>query len=546
MRLRDLENAPAKSPPPRPASWSSLPHKGQLAIITSVRIVDFFQVASLQAFMYHQLQSFAPDAPDSTVSFQTGVLQGVFTSAQIFTGVIWGRVADAPWAGRKMVLLIGLVGTGLSCIGLAFSRSFAAAVTWRCLGGAINGTVGAARTTLAETVEKKYHSRAFLLLPLAFNIANIFGPVLGGLLADPVAAYPAMFGPGSPLGGKDGVAWLIKFPYAMPNLLSATLLFLDAAIIWLGLHETQQGSRLAPDRGLAMGESFMYWFRRLVFKRRGYAQVSQQDAPESSSSETLVESVPMTPMSPTHPKKDNLSSLPSPQPADGRDHRLPFRKLLTTSNVLLVLLTVAIFDFQMGGFASLWLVFLSSSRRNPVTQSVHLPFHFTGGLEFAPSTLGFAMAILGILGILLQIVLYPRINARFGLVNSTRFSLLVFPVAYFLAPYLSLIVSSSSGSGFLLWAGITLVILLQVGARTFAMPGTILLINNSAPHPSLLGTVHGLGSSVSSAFRTIGPIVTGYWYARGLEFDMVGYSWWALATVSVVGCVTSFWAQDGS
>ena len=117
-------------------------------MIASVRVVDFFQVASLQAFMFHQLQSFAPSAPDSEISFQTGVLQGVFTSAQIFTGIVWGRVADAPWAGRKTVLLIGLIGTGFSCVGLAFARSFAVAVAWRCLGGAINGTVGAARTTL--------------------------------------------------------------------------------------------------------------------------------------------------------------------------------------------------------------------------------------------------------------------------------------------------------------------------------------------------------------------------------------------------------------
>src|SRR5271155_5561856 len=101
----------SKSFPSRSPSWVSLPHKGQLAIIASVRVVDFFQVASLQAFMFHQLQSFAPSASDSEISFQTGVLQGVFTSAQIFTGIVWGRVADAPWAGRKTVLLIGLIGT---------------------------------------------------------------------------------------------------------------------------------------------------------------------------------------------------------------------------------------------------------------------------------------------------------------------------------------------------------------------------------------------------------------------------------------------------
>jgi MFS family permease len=548
-----LASQPASRPPP-PVSWLSLPHKGQLAIITSVRVVDFYQVASLQAFMFHQLQSFNPTAPDSEISFQTGVLQGVFTLAQIFTGVIWGRVADTSWGGRKFVLLIGLIGTGVSCIGVAFSTNFAAAVVWRFLGGAVNGTVGAARTTLAETVDKKYHSRAFLLLPLAFNIANIFGPILGGLLADPVTAYPTLFGPNSIFGGQHGVPWLIKYPYAAANLLSALLLFMDAAWIFLGLRETQQGLKYNRDRGLELAETIKYWARRVMFRRFGYTSLKQVDenGPGTAEDQDMTESLAMSRLQPQPPplvRKSSSETISTTRPST--------RAVFTTPNVLLVLLTVAIFDFQMGGFASLWLVFLSSSRRNP-TDSINLPFHFTGGLAFPPSTLGFAMAILGFLGIILQILLYPRINARYGLLKSTRWSLLVFPLAYFLAPYLSLLVrsvnldaitadaNSNTSPGAALWFGITLVLLLQVGARTFAMPGTILLINNSAPHPSMLGTVHGLGASTSSAFRTIGPIVTGYWYGVGLHQGMVGFGWWALSLVSVVGCLCSFWAKDGS
>jgi MFS family permease len=557
---RDIEDSslrlvsqPASRPPP-PVSWLSLPHKGQLAIVTSVRVVDFYQVASLQAFMFHQLQSFNPTAPDSEISFQTGVLQGVFTLAQIFTGVIWGRVADAPWGGRKFVLLIGLIGTGVSCIGIAFSTSFAAAVVWRFLGGAVNGTVGAARTTLAETVDKKYHSRAFLLLPLAFNIANIFGPILGGLLADPVTAYPALFGPHSFFGGQNGVLWLSKYPYAAANLLSALLLFMDAAWIFLGLRETQQGLKYNRDRGLELAETIKYWARLVMFRHFGYTSLNQVDGtgPGTAEDQDLTESLAMNQLQPQPPpllRKSSSETISTTRPST--------RAVFTNPNVLLVLLTVAIFDFQMGGFASLWLIFLSSSRRKP-TDSINLPFHFTGGLAFPPSTLGFAMAILGFLGIVLQILLYPRVNARYGLLKSTRWSLLVFPLAYFLAPYLSLLIrsvnldavaadaNSNTSPSAALWFGITLVLLLQVGARTFALPGTILLINNSAPHPSTLGTVHGLGASTSSAFRTIGPIVTGYWYGVGLHQGMVGFGWWALSLVSLVGCVCSFWAKDGS
>lgn len=162
---------------PGPVTWMSLPRKKQLAILGLCRVFDFLQIASLQAYMFYQLKSFDQNLSDSDVSTQAGILQGAFTAAQFATAIPWGRVADAEWGGRKFVLLVGLLGTSLSCLGVAFAKSFAQAVFWRSFGGAINGTVGIIRTAIAENVkEKKYHSRAFLILPIGFNIASLFGP----------------------------------------------------------------------------------------------------------------------------------------------------------------------------------------------------------------------------------------------------------------------------------------------------------------------------------------------------------------------------------
>lgn len=155
----------------------SLPRKGQLALLGLCRVFDFLQIASLQAYMFYQLKSFDENLSDADVSTQAGILQGAFTAAQFATAIPWGRVADAEWGGRKFVLLVGLIGTALSCLGVAYSTSFAQAVFWRSFGGAINGTVGIIRTMIAENVkEKKYHSRAFLILPIGFNVAALFGP----------------------------------------------------------------------------------------------------------------------------------------------------------------------------------------------------------------------------------------------------------------------------------------------------------------------------------------------------------------------------------
>ena len=524
----DVESRPSVNKTPGPVTWGSLPHKGQLAVIASIRFADFFQQASLQAFQYYQLKSFSPDLGDAEISYQSGVLQGVFTAAQVFTGILWGRVADMPWSGRKTVILIGLTAQGFSCVGVAFSRTFTSAIVWRCLGGAANCTVGGARTALSETTEKRFHSRTFLLLPLAFNVANIFGPIIGGLLANPVRNYPGLFGPRSTFGGKDGVQWMTKYPYALPNLLSAYVLFADALLVWLFLHETLEVRKHVRDRGREAADHFRYYFNRFIFQRFGYAPVGQTDGPDSMDDDDLhTNGTPMTSMT---PKERPQAPPPVPTP--------PFYRALT-KNVLLVLSTVAIFDFQMGGFASLWIIFLSSSRRSDAEdQAIKLPFTFNGGLGFRPSTVGFAMSILGILGIILQLSLYPKVNARFGLLRSTRFSLFVFPLAYALAPYLSLLATPTTAT--MLWIGIILVLLLQVGARTFAMPGSILLINNSSPSPGMLGTIHGMGAATSSAFRTIGPIISGHWYAQGLEGGSVGYAWWCLAAVSVFGCLPTY------
>jgi MFS family permease len=67
-------------------------------------------------------------------------------AAQFLTAMAWGRVADSRRAGRKTVLLIGLLGTSLSCLGFGFSTTFWQALVFRTLGGSTNGNIGVMRT----------------------------------------------------------------------------------------------------------------------------------------------------------------------------------------------------------------------------------------------------------------------------------------------------------------------------------------------------------------------------------------------------------------
>lgn len=524
-------------------TWSNMPNKGQLAILAASRFVDFFQMAALQTYMVHQLKSFDPELSDVVISHQAGVLQGAFTAAQIVTSILWGRAADQPALGRKTVLQIGLVGTGLGCIGVGFSRTYGQAVFWRLMSGAINGTVGSARTMVAEITPKPWHPRAFLLLPAAFNVANVAGPIVAGLLVDPVINLPGIFGSGGVFGGDAGVVWMKAYPYAAANLMSTVLLFAEAALVHFFLTETLKGERRV---GLASFDPIAlvrHIYQQIVLlKNQGYTAL-QQSQREGLLSKGERNSLEMDRLTSTG---DKMTPRQAP--------RLAFRRIWTP-NVLWTLLSIAIFDFHMGAFANLWILFLATPRQfNPQGDDAALEprsaFKFASGLAFPPPTIGFAMAIIGFIGVTLQFLLYPWANARFGLMRCFRMSLFLFPMAYYLAPYLALLPSVSAppapASGATIWMGISFVVFLQVAARTFALPASIILLNNSSPHPSVLATIHGIGNACSATFRTIGPMLAGYWYGMWTERGIVGMAWWIVATVAACGCIASFKVRNGS
>lgn len=139
----------------RPVKWRDLPNKRQLAILTVARLSEPLSQTSLQAYMFYQLKSFDPNLPEPSIYFQAGMLQASFTAAQFLTAMLWGQFADADWGGRKMVLLIGVLGASVSCLGYGFSSSFRSAVFFRVLGGAMNGNPGVAKTMVSEIIREK-------------------------------------------------------------------------------------------------------------------------------------------------------------------------------------------------------------------------------------------------------------------------------------------------------------------------------------------------------------------------------------------------------
>ncbi|KAL3479508.1 major facilitator superfamily domain-containing protein [Aspergillus californicus] len=496
---------------PQSISWASLPRKGQLAVIVFARLAEPLSERSLTSYIFYQLQWFDPTLEASEIAKQAGYMTAVFAAAQCLTSMWWGRAADSPRLGRKRVLVLGLTGSAISALGMGFSRSFRMALFFRFLAGALNGNVGVLRTMVSEVVEdKRYRPRAFLLLPMCFNIGVIIGPLISGFLADPLGSFSQKDVPRA-----NGVQWLIDFPYALPNLFFATVLGTAALVVILGLDETHPQRKSRPDRGRRLGKLLMRRSLRLEY-------------PDSSGYAILPSSI-------NEASDAHVEGRQAPVPKAGP--RPGFRGILT-KNVGLIMLQRFLQSLHTSAFNSIFFSLLPAPRSE--NSNFHPLFRFTGGLGLSSKRIGFANTTIGMLGIPLQLFLYPRLITVLGARKSYLQFLPLSIVAYCLTPYLVLLPDNIG----VIWVCLSAVLALQVMSRTFVNPATILLVNESAPSPALLGTVHGVASSISSAARILGPTVGGTTLGWGLSHNFVGLPLWCLALLAVVNWVVLLWVED--
>jgi hypothetical protein len=202
---------------------------------------------------------------------------------------------------------------------------------------------------------------------------------------------------------------------------------------------------------------------------------------------------------------------------------------------LLTLFSHHLLALHVSAFNTLIFLFLPAPRSE--NTDAHFPLRFTGGLGLSSDRVGLATAIIGVIGFPLQILLYPMLNTKLGTLPSYRLFLPFSMLAYLTIPFLALLPNKP----YLVWPALTLVLASQVVARTFALPGSTILINNCTPHRSVLGTIHGFAQSVSSGARTIGPTAGGWALGLGLKGNCVGAVWWAMAGIAILNW-TLLWA----
>ena len=134
-----------------------------------------------------------------------------------------------------------------------------------------------------------------------------------------------------------------------------------------------------------------------------------------------------------------------------------------------------------------------------------LLYTFTGGLGMPSTSIGIALSLLGVVGLMLQLILFLIVYIRLGTVKCFQLFFALFSIGYAAMLVLALLLPKT-----LLWVGIISILSILVAACAFILSASIVFLNNCSPHSLVLGTVYAIGQSVSAIFRTTGSIVGRY------------------------------------
>ncbi|CAM9990827.1 unnamed protein product, partial [Ectocarpus fasciculatus] len=177
--------------------------------------------------------------PSSTQGYYAGFVASAFTFGRFLTGYAWGHVTDS--AGRKPVIVAGLLSTITFSLTFGLSTSYAWAVSSRFILGVTNGIMAALRISLNEVCGRKHVLVGMNYLNSCRAISIVFGTGVGGILAQPAVHYPSVFAATGLFG---------RYPYLLPNLVGASCALVVMVLVIIYLPETKDYATIAAQRAL--------------------------------------------------------------------------------------------------------------------------------------------------------------------------------------------------------------------------------------------------------------------------------------------------------
>ncbi|GLI77446.1 hypothetical protein PoHVEF18_005736 [Penicillium ochrochloron] len=474
----------------------------QLVILSICRFAEPLVFTSILPYLPELIEYVG--VPKTEVAKWAGISTAVASVSQALMAVPWGTLSDH--VGRKPIILSGLTCTMLISIMLGMSQTLTMVLISRALIGLMNGNVGILRTMVAEIVpQRELQPRAFSLMPLVWTIGSIFGPAFGGALARPAEKHPDLFG---------GIEFLRRYPFALPNIASACFFVVGITTGCLFLEETLESKRDRYDPGLELGKALT---RPCVSSRRRQAELKGVDEERTALLPGGIQAQKKIKKPVTRP---SWSQIFTPQ-----------SKLILLSYTLMSGLGMA--------FDSVFPVFLhypvQDLHDNP---NVQLPFKFASGFGVDAPEIGMFYTIIGVIGMFIQFLCFPPIAKRYGVLTCFKYSAILLPVIFFITPFTALAPEN------IRIPAVLVLMLAKLGATVFGIPCCTILLTNSASSMSVLGTLNGVGTSVSALGRAAGPALIGAAFSWGIKKGFVIVPWWLLGTLGLTSVIPAFWIEE--
>lgn len=173
-------------------------------------------------------------------ALQIGFLMTIYSAAQFLFSPFWGRLSDR--VGRRPIILMSLIGAGLSHLLFAFATSFSLLFLARLLAGIFGANISTAMAYIADVTPEKDRSKNMGIIGAAFGLGFVLGPALGAFFSH----LGHLWGDHPPLGSSFAAvaAGLI----CLSNAVLAWRLLPES----LSLSSTTQASRLKISRWLLL------------------------------------------------------------------------------------------------------------------------------------------------------------------------------------------------------------------------------------------------------------------------------------------------------
>lgn len=340
-------------------------------------------------------------------------------------------------------------------------------------------------------------------MPFVWSVGTIIGPCIGGTFADPHETWPNVFPEGS---------IFVTFPYLLPNLICAALLFVSIILGYFLLEETH--SAMDPRIHLPV-DTF-----------------ASEETPLRETSDA-IKRPPVDVRSATYGTFRNLNSQAS-EPFEEPEKAVQYN-IFSNKRIMAVVIALGIYTFHAMCYDHLMPIFFEDDRV-PLSNSTSLPdfLYFPGGLGLSMNAVGVIMAVNGAIALFIQAVIFPYAAAKVGVFRLFLIVTVLHPIACLLMPYLIWVPES------LMYPAMYICLAIRDIFNIIVYPLLLILIKEATPTPTILGKVNGFAASAGAACRMIAPPVAGFLYTVGSRMDCTALAWWGSALAAVVGSVQCF------